>query len=45
MPVGMGGGGEPLGFREQAGPLGSNFHIPGLGEIFSFSLSPNSILC
>ena len=30
MAVGMGGGGEPLGFRDQGGPPGPNFHIPGI---------------
>ena len=33
MPVGMGGGGEPLGFTEQPqGPPGPNFHIPGISR-------------
>ena len=37
MPVGMGGGGEPLGFREQSqGSPGPNFHIPGIGRFISF---------
>ena len=33
MPVGMGGGGEPLGFREEEDGLPRpNFRIPGIGE-------------
>ena len=35
MPVGMGAGGEPLGYREQQeGVPGPNFHIPGIGKRF-----------
>ena len=28
----MGGGGEPLGFREEDGLSSPNFHVPGIGE-------------
>ena len=42
MPVGMGGGGEPLGFRDQEGPPGPNFHIPGIGE---FKINFQMIYC
>ena len=32
MAVGMGGGGEPLGFQGEDAPPGSDFHVPGIGK-------------